>query len=78
MPVRRIREDSVSGNSKKPTREQLQRENERLKEQVKILEDQVEDTQLALCDVYEAMLGEVSSDGAGLSEPDPQGQEDPG
>ena len=46
----------VTGGKKLPTREQLQRENERLKEKIKILEAQLEDTQLALCDVYEAML----------------------
>ena len=47
----------VTGGKKLPTREQLQRENERLKEKIKTLEGQLEDTQLALCDVYEAMLG---------------------
>ena len=47
----------AAGGKKLPTREQLQRENERLKEKVKTLEAQLEDTQLALCDVYEAMLG---------------------
>lgn len=46
----------AAGGKKLPTREQLQRENERLKEKIKILEAQLEDTQLALCDVYEAML----------------------
>ena len=47
----------AAGGKKLPTREQLQRENEQLKEKVKTLEAQLEDTQLALCDVYEAMLG---------------------
>ena len=46
----------VAGGKKPLTREQLQQENERLKEKVKTLEAQLEDTQLALCDVYEAML----------------------
>ena len=46
----------AAGGKKLPTREQLQRENEQLKEKVKTLEAQLEDTQLALCDVYEAML----------------------
>ncbi len=46
----------VTGGKKILTREQLQRENERLKEKIKTLEGQLEDTQLALCDVYEAML----------------------
>ena len=47
----------AAGGKKLPTREQLQRENEQLKEKVRTLEAQLEDTQLALCDVYEAMLG---------------------
>ncbi|MEY8313451.1 hypothetical protein AALA61_16120 [Oscillospiraceae bacterium 42-9] len=47
----------VTGGKKPLTREQLQQENERLKEKIKTLEGQLEDTQLALCDVYEAMLG---------------------
>ena len=46
----------AASGKKLPTREQLQRENERLKEKIKILEAQLEDTQLALCEVYEAML----------------------
>ena len=46
----------VTGGKKPLTREQLQQENERLKEKIKTLEGQLEDTQLALCDVYEAML----------------------
>ena len=49
--------EPVTGGKKILTREQLQRENERLKEKIKTLEGQLEDTQLALCDVYEAMLG---------------------
>ena len=47
----------VTGGKKPLTREQLQQENERLKEKITALEGQLEDTQLALCDVYEAMLG---------------------
>lgn len=45
------------GGKKLPTREQLQRENQALRAQIAGLEAQLEDTQLALCDVYEAMLG---------------------
>ena len=47
----------VTGGKKILTRGQLQQENERLKEKIKTLEGQLEDTQLALCDVYEAMVG---------------------
>ena len=47
----------VTGGKKPLTREQLQQENERLKEKIKTLEGQLEDTQLALCDVYEAVIG---------------------
>lgn len=36
---------------------QLAKENETLKEQVTILEDTLTDTQLALCDVYELLMG---------------------
>ena len=47
----------AAGGKKLPTREQLQRENQALRAQIAGLEAQLEDTQLALCDVYEAMLG---------------------
>lgn len=47
----------VTGGKKILTREQLQKENEALRAKVAGLEAQLEDTQLALCDVYEAMLG---------------------
>ena len=46
----------AAGGKKLPTREQLQRENQALRAQIAGLEAQLEDTQLALCDVYEAML----------------------
>ena len=46
----------VTGGGKILTREQLQRENQALRAQIAGLEAQLEDTQLALCDVYEAML----------------------
>lgn len=45
------------GGKKLLTREQLQQENEALRAKVASLEVQLEDTQMALCDVYEAMLG---------------------
>ena len=46
----------AAGGKMLPTREQLQRENQALRAQIAGLEAQLEDTQLALCDVYEAML----------------------
>ena len=46
----------AAGGKKLPTREQLQRENQALRAQIAGLEALLEDTQLALCDVYEAML----------------------
>lgn len=59
MGLHRVRKDSVAELSKKKTPEQLQKENEKLKEQVMLLETQLTDTQIALCDVYELMLGGV-------------------
>ena len=57
MGVKRLREDSVKELSKQKTRRQLQEENEQLRAKVESLEGQVTDTQMALCDVYEAMMG---------------------
>lgn len=62
MGLRRIRVDSVKELKTKKTNEELTRENEKLKQQVADLEAQAEslsedltNTQLALCDVYEMM-----------------------
>ena len=57
MGVKGVREDSVKELSKQKTRRQLQEENEQLRAKVESLEGQVTDTQMALCDVYEAMMG---------------------
>ena len=57
MGVKRLREDPVKELSKQKTRRQLQEENEQLRAKVESLESQVTDTQMALCDVYEAMMG---------------------
>lgn len=57
MGVKRLRVDSVKELNKRKTRRQLQEENEQLRGKVETLEGQVTDTQLALCDVYEAMMG---------------------
>lgn len=61
MGIRRLREDSVKELNKKKTRQQLQEENEQLRTKVETLESQVTDTQMALCDVYEAMVGGVDN-----------------
>lgn len=57
MGLNRLREDSVKELNKRKTRKQLQEENEYLRGKVETLEGQVTDTQMALCDVYEAMMG---------------------
>ena len=55
MVKRRV--DSIQEMNKRKTNEQLTAENAALREQVEGLETQLTDTQLALCDVYEQMLG---------------------
>ena len=57
MGLNRLRQDSVKERRKQKTRAELQRENEKLTAQVKSLETQLEDTQMALCDVYENVAG---------------------
>lgn len=64
MGLKRIRVDSVKELKKKKTNEELTKENEALKQQVSDLEaqstalsEELTSTQLALCDVYEMMLG---------------------
>lgn len=56
MGLNRIREDSVAELNKKKTLAQLQTENEQLQNKVTTLEEQLDSTQLALCDVYEQVL----------------------
>lgn len=51
------REDSIKEMKKRKTNEQLTRENEELRAKVAALEEQVDNTNLALCDVYEQMIG---------------------
>lgn len=60
--VKRYRVDSVAKLREQKTRAQLQKENEQLTAKVRTFEGQVEDTQMALCDVYEQMM-EVMSNG---------------
>lgn len=51
------REDSIKELNKRKTNEQLTRENEELRAKVAALEEQVDNTNMALCDVYEQMIG---------------------
>lgn len=51
------KKDSVKEKRKEKTRRQLQEENEALRAKVKALEEQVTDTQLALCEVFEMAAG---------------------
>ena len=46
-----------STESRLKTRTELEAKNQALRAKLASLEAQLEDTQLALCDVYEAMLG---------------------
>ncbi len=57
MGLQRVRVDSVKELQKKKTPAQLAQENEELRGQVATLEGQLTDTQLALCDVYELLVG---------------------
>ena len=51
------RKDSIVELNKKKSNEQLAQENEQLRGKVATLEGQLEDTQMALCDVYELLVG---------------------
>jgi peptidoglycan hydrolase CwlO-like protein len=57
MGLKRIRTDSVKDRRKQKSMAELQKENEQLTAQVQSLETQLEDTQMALCDVYELVAG---------------------
>ena len=56
------KKESVAELRQQKTRAQLQAENEALLRKVTALENQVTDTQVALCDVYEQILT-VNSEG---------------
>lgn len=60
MGLNRVRVDSVAKLQKKKTMAELQKENEALKAKVSGLETNLDNTQMALCDVYEQLL-EVTS-----------------
>lgn len=53
MGLNRVRVDSVAKLQKKKTMAELQEENEALKTKVSSLETNLDNTQMALCDVYE-------------------------
>ena len=57
MGLNRIKKDSVAELKKRKSRQELQEENERLQAKVESLEEQLTDTQMALCDVYELLEG---------------------
>lgn len=59
--LNRVRVDSVAELRKKKTMKELQEENEALKTKVGDLETNLEDTQMALCDVYEQLIAVSSS-----------------
>ena len=56
MGVKRIRVDSIVELSQKKTTAELQKENEELQSKVTQLENELDSTNLALCDVYEQLL----------------------
>lgn len=56
MGLHRLRIDSISALRKKITTQQLMQENQQLQSKVLMLEKQLEDTQVALCDVYELLI----------------------
>jgi uncharacterized coiled-coil DUF342 family protein len=55
-----IRKDSIK-NRRQKTRAELQAENEALKAKMQSLEEEVDNTNLALCDVYEQMLNSMET-----------------
>lgn len=61
MGLKRVRVDSVKELKKQKTTVQLQQENEELKKKVTTLENDLDSTNLALCDVYEQLLAATSA-----------------
>ena len=64
MGLKRIRIDSVKELRKKKTTAELQKENEELKTKITKLEGDLDDTNLALCDVYAQLLAVTSTEEA--------------
>lgn len=62
MGLNRVRVDSVAKLQKKKTMAELQEENEALKTKVSSLETNLDNTQMALCDVYEQLIAVTSAD----------------
>lgn len=62
MGLKRVRVDSVKELKKQKTTAQLQQENEELKKKVTTLENDLDSTNLALCDVYEQLLAATSAE----------------
>lgn len=62
MGLKRIRIDSIKELNKKKTTAELQKENEELRSKVTKLESDLDDTNLALCDVYEQLLAVTSAE----------------
>ena len=61
MGLKRVRVDSGKELKKQKTTAQLQQENEELKKKVTTLENDLDSTNLALCDVYEQLLAATSA-----------------
>ena len=61
MGLNRVRVDSVAKLQKKKTMAELQEENETLKAKVSSLETNLDNTQMALCDVYEQLIAVTSA-----------------
>ena len=61
MGLNRVRVDSVAKLQKKKTMAELQEENEALKTKVSSLETNLDNTQMALCDVYEQLIAVTSA-----------------
>lgn len=62
MGLNRVRVDSVAKlQKKKKTMAELQEENEALKTKVSSLETNLDNTQMALCDVYEQLIAVTSA-----------------
>lgn len=61
MGLNRVRVDSVAKLKKKKTMAELQEENEVLKTKVSSLESNLDNTQMALCDVYEQLIAVTSA-----------------
>lgn len=61
MGLKRVRVDSVAKLQKKKTMAELQEENEALKTKASSLETNLDNTQMALCDVYEQLIAVTSA-----------------